>query len=121
MGKSTVSAFLSSSEIGVPVLCADEVVHALYSAGGAAVAPVGAAFPDAVVDGAIDRTQLSKYVVGNDAAMKQLEGIVHPLVEAERRRFIQQVHKAVLFVVNIMTVRLYKNLCTSDAADIHCG
>jgi dephospho-CoA kinase len=89
MGKSTVSGFLST--LHVPVLCADEVVHQLYAAGGAAVAPVGAAFPDAVVSDTVDRTQLSKYVVGNEAAMKQLEGIVHPLVEAERLRFVRQV------------------------------
>lgn len=88
MGKSTVSGFLSA--LHVPVLCADEVVHQLYAAGGAAVAPVGAAFPDAVVSDAVDRAQLSKYVVGNEAAMKQLEGIVHPLVEAERLRFVRQ-------------------------------
>jgi hypothetical protein len=75
----------------VPVLCADEVVHKLYSAGGAAVAPVGAAFPSAVVDGAIDRAALSKCVVGNEAAMKQLEGVVHPLVEQERAKFVQEV------------------------------
>jgi dephospho-CoA kinase len=89
MGKSTVSGFLSARN--VPVLSADEVVHKLYSVGGAAVGPVGAAFPDAVVSRGIDRAQLSKYVVGNEAAMKQLEGIVHPLVEAERLQFIQQV------------------------------
>lgn len=88
MGKSTVSGFLTAQ--GVPVLCADDVVHRLYASSGAAVGPVGAAFPAAVVDGAIDRAQLSKCVVGNEAAMKQLEGIVHPLVEAERLRFIQQ-------------------------------
>ncbi|WIA08050.1 hypothetical protein OEZ85_007517 [Tetradesmus obliquus] len=88
MGKSTVSAFFKQQ--GVPVLCADEVVHKLYSAGGAAVAPVGAAFPSAVVDGAIDRAALSKCVVGNEAAMKQLEGIVHPLVEQERKQFIAE-------------------------------
>jgi dephospho-CoA kinase len=73
------------------VLCADEVVHKLYAAGGAAVAPVGAAFPIAVVEGAIDRPALSNCVVGNEAAMKQLESIVHPLVEQERAKFIQEV------------------------------
>jgi hypothetical protein len=89
MGKSTVSSFVSAAN--VPVLSADDVVHQLYAAGGAAVAPVGAAFPDAVVAGAIDRAQLSKYVVGKETAMKQLEAIVHPLVEAERLKFVQQV------------------------------
>jgi dephospho-CoA kinase len=89
MGKSTVSGFISAANI--PVLSADDVVHKLYAAGGAAVAPVGAAFPDAVVAGAVDRVQLSKYVVGNEDAMRQLEALVHPLVEAERLKFVQQV------------------------------
>lgn len=89
MGKSTVSCFLQDS--GVPVLSADAVVHQLYAAGGAAVQPVAAAFPSAVVDGAVDRARLSACVVGNEAAMQQLEGIVHPLVEAERLKFVQQV------------------------------
>lgn len=89
MGKSTVSAMLMKH--GVPVLSADDVVHQLYAVGGAAVEPVGAAFPSAVVNGAVDRTALSKCVVGNAAGMKQLEGIVHPLVEQERVKFVQQV------------------------------
>ncbi|KAF6251758.1 dephospho-CoA kinase-domain-containing protein [Scenedesmus sp. NREL 46B-D3] len=88
MGKSTVSGFFSQQ--GIPVLCADEVVHKLYSAGGAAVGPVGAAFASSVADGAVDRAALSKCVVGNEAAMKQLEAIVHPLVEEERAKFIRE-------------------------------
>lgn len=80
---------------GVPVLSADEVVHRLYSAGGAAVRPVAAAFPSAVVAGAVDRVALSKCVVGNEAAMQQLEGIVHPLVEQERLKFLQEVSRVV--------------------------
>eukprot|EP00879_Flechtneria_rotunda_P001813 GHRR01001977.1.p1 GENE.GHRR01001977.1~~GHRR01001977.1.p1 ORF type:complete len:282 (+),score=68.37 GHRR01001977.1:23-868(+) len=88
MGKSTVSSMLKSH--GVPMFCADEVVHKLYSPAGAAVALVGQVFPNAVIDGAVDRAALSKYVIGNEAAMKQLEGIVHPLVEAERLKFLRQ-------------------------------
>jgi hypothetical protein len=37
-----------------------------------------------VVDGAVSRPALSAAVVGNEAAMKRLEAIVHPLVEAAR-------------------------------------
>eukprot|EP00878_Enallax_costatus_P005474 GHUV01005745.1.p1 GENE.GHUV01005745.1~~GHUV01005745.1.p1 ORF type:complete len:279 (+),score=73.59 GHUV01005745.1:329-1165(+) len=88
MGKTTVSAMLTNHD--VPVLSADAVVHQLYAAGGAAVQAVGAAFPSAVTDGAVDRTALSRCVVGNEAAMQQLEAIVHPLVEAERVKFVQQ-------------------------------
>ncbi|KAI8470338.1 MAG: dephospho-CoA kinase-domain-containing protein [Monoraphidium minutum] len=82
MGKSTVSSMFA--ERGVPVIDADAIVHALYSKGGAAVGPVAAAFPSAVVDGAVSRPALSGCVVGDEAAMRRLEGLVHPLVEAER-------------------------------------
>jgi dephospho-CoA kinase len=81
-GKSTVSKIFADR--GIPVIDADAIVHRLYSRGGAAVAPVGAAFPSAVVDGAVSRPDLSKCVVGDEEAMRKLEGIVHPLVEAER-------------------------------------
>ena len=72
------------SDCGVPVIDADAIVHRLYSPGGAAVAPVAAAFPSAVVGGAVSRPALSAVVVGIEEAMRRLEGIVHPLVEAER-------------------------------------
>jgi len=65
------------------------VVHELYSAGGAAVPLVEAAFPGVTVDGAISRPELSKRVVGNPDAMKVLESIVHPLVQQEKRKFIR--------------------------------
>lgn len=108
MGKSTVSAMLVGH--GVPVLSADEVVHQLYARGGAAVQPVGAAFPSAVVDGAVDRAALSKCVVGNEAAMQQLEALVHPLVEAERLRFVQQVTRP-----RPMRVHAHHVLCSECA------
>uniref|UniRef100_A0A7S1SME3 Dephospho-CoA kinase n=2 Tax=Tetraselmis chuii TaxID=63592 RepID=A0A7S1SME3_9CHLO len=87
MGKSTVSGMFTQK--GIPVMDSDAVVHRLYAPGGAAVRPVREAFPDAVIDGGINRTALSKYVVGNEAAMKQLEEIVHPLVEEERINFLR--------------------------------
>lgn len=87
MGKSTVAAMLVDA--GVPVLDADAVVHSLYAPGGAAVAPVTAMFPAAAgSDGGIDRAALSKAVVGDEAAMKRLENLVHPLVEAARTAWL---------------------------------
>jgi dephospho-CoA kinase len=53
MGKSTTAAMFR--EAGVPVYDADAAVADLYLKGGAAVEPVGAAFPGVVKDGAIDR------------------------------------------------------------------
>jgi len=88
MGKSTTSAMFEAE--GVPVYDSDAAVHALYAPGGAAVAPVEAAFPGVVVDGAIDRTRLSARVVGQPEALKALEAIVHPLVGADRIGFFEK-------------------------------
>ena len=88
MGKSTTAAMFAAE--GIPVYDADAEVHALYAKGGAAVAPVGEAFPGVVVDGAIDRTKLSHLVVGKPDEMKRLEAIVHPLVGASRVGFFQE-------------------------------
>jgi dephospho-CoA kinase len=87
MGKSTTAAMFAAE--GVPVYDADAEVHALYAKGGAAVGPVGDAFPGVVVDGAIDRTLLSQQVVGKPDEMKRLEAIVHPLVGASRVGFFE--------------------------------
>ncbi len=86
MGKSTVAAMFR--DLGVPVFDADAAVHALYQQGGAAVAPVAAAFPGAIVDGAVDRQKLGAAVFGQPEAIKRLEAIVHPLVSAVRNDFL---------------------------------
>ena len=78
MGKSTVASMFA--EEGAPCFDSDAAVHALYAPGGAAVAPVEAAFPGVSQDGAIDRTALSARVVGDADAIARLESIVHPLV-----------------------------------------
>ena len=82
MGKTTTARFFA--EAGVPVHDADAVVHRLYE--GEAVAAIEAAFPGTTANGQVDRTKLAARVLGDAAALKQLEAIVHPLVhEAERR------------------------------------
>ncbi|GAA0572128.1 dephospho-CoA kinase [Caenispirillum bisanense] len=88
MGKTTAHRMLV--RLGVPVHDADATVHRLFARGGAAVAPVAAAFPGAAVDGAIDRARLSQAVVGNDAAFRRLEAIVHPLVRAAEAEFLKR-------------------------------
>lgn len=82
MGKSAGQAMFA--EHGAVVWNADDAVHALYAAGGAAVEPIGAAFPGVVVDGAVDRTRLAEALGRDETAFKRLEAIVHPLVAAGR-------------------------------------
>jgi dephospho-CoA kinase len=97
MGKSTVAKMFA--EEGAPSFDSDAAVHALYAAGGAAVAPVEAAFPGVSRDGAIDRMALSTKVVGDDAALKRLELIVHPLVRQAQANFLATARAAGTHVV----------------------
>ncbi len=88
MGKSeTLKMF---ARLGIPVYDADAAVHRLYAPGGAAVPLIEKAFPGTVKDGRVDRAELAKRVTGDEAAFKTLECIVHPLVGAERNRFLEQ-------------------------------
>jgi dephospho-CoA kinase len=84
MGKSTTAAMFA--EEGVPVHDADAAVHKLYE--GEAVTAIAAAFPGATVGGKVDRDKLGQRVLGDDAAMKKLERIVHPLVRRAEERFL---------------------------------
>ncbi len=90
MGKSTTAAMFSAR--GVPVFDSDAAVHRLYR--GAAMEAVEAAFPGVARAGAVDRQALGQRVIGDSAAMKRLEAIVHPLVLAERRRFVEEARQA---------------------------
>ena len=86
MGKSTAVGMLR--RLGLPVHDADAAVHALMARGGIAVDAVGAAFPGVVVDGAVDRRLLGARVLGDPAALRRLEAILHPLARAAARRFL---------------------------------
>ncbi|HLZ74261.1 dephospho-CoA kinase [Phenylobacterium sp.] len=85
MGKSTTAAMFR--EAGVPVYDADAAVHDLYDQGGAAVEPVGAAFPGVVKAGRVDREALRNAVLGKPEELKRLNAIVHPLVGRDRVGF----------------------------------
>ena len=87
MGKTTVAKMFAAR--GIPVFDADAAVHTLYERGGAAVDPVGQAFPGSLHDGAVDRAALSRLVVGKPAEIKRLEAIVHPLVAGLREAFLR--------------------------------
>jgi len=86
MGKSTAATALR--RMGIPVHDADRSVHRLMNHGGAAVGFIEAAFPGAVVAGAVDRAVLGKQVFGDGVALKRLESILHPMVRAQERIFL---------------------------------
>lgn len=80
---------------GVPVFDADAAVHALFAAGSAMVDAVEAAFPGTrAAGGSIDRQRLGARVLGDPAALRRLEAIVHPAVRAAERRFLQRLARS---------------------------
>lgn len=90
MGKSTTAKFFA--EAGVPVHDADATVHRLYA--GEAVAPLEAAFPGVTDGGKVDREKLAARIAADPAALKRLEGIVHPLVRAAEQDFLAKAEAA---------------------------
>jgi dephospho-CoA kinase len=90
MGKSTVEGFFA--ENGVPVHDADAAVHRLYARDAAPL--IEAAFPGTTLDGTVDRARLAARVIGDPAALRRLEGIVHPLVRRAEEQFLAQAEAA---------------------------
>jgi dephospho-CoA kinase len=84
MGKTTTAHFFA--EEGVPVHDADATVHRLYER--EAVAAIEDAFPGTTATGKVDRTRLAARVLDDAAALKRLEVIVHPLVQAAERQML---------------------------------
>ncbi|MCI4678105.1 dephospho-CoA kinase [Rhodoblastus acidophilus] len=84
MGKSTTANLFR--RFGIPVFDADQSVHRIY----AGEPPEGLAerFPDAIVDGRIDRKRLAALVLHDSGAVATLEKIVHPMVAHARDQFI---------------------------------
>lgn len=101
MGKSTTAAMFR--EAGIPVYDADAAVADIYLKGGAAVAPLEAAFPGVTRDGAVDREALRQRVLGDDEAMAKLNSVVHPLLGKDRVAFFEKAvaAKADLVVLDI--------------------
>jgi len=85
MGKSTTAKLFA--EAGCAVWDADAAVHRLYAPGGAAVEPMRAAFPEAIVEGAVSRAVLKRIIGADPGALRLIERIVHPLVAEDRDRF----------------------------------
>jgi len=104
MGKSTTAKLFA--EAGVPVYDADAAVHKLYE--GEAAAAIEAAFPGTTMKGKVDRARLSTHVVHDPAAMKRLEGIVHPMLGASRQRFLEEAEQSGARVAVVDVPLLYE-------------
>ena len=91
MGKSETAKMFA--RLGIPVNDSDANVHRLYEVGGAAVPVIAQAFPGTVKDSKVDRAELSKRLAADPPAFQKLEALVHPLVAAEQRKFLEQAER----------------------------
>jgi dephospho-CoA kinase len=87
MGKTETARMFAAR--GVPVFDSDSAVHSLYAQGGDAVPEVAALAPDAIVDGSVDRRRLAALVQAEPSLLRRIESVVHPLVEAMQREFLE--------------------------------
>lgn len=85
-GKSEVTRRFEA--LGVIVADADVAAREAVAPGSRGLAAVVDLFGEAVLgaDGGLDRAAMRRRVFGDDAARRQLEGIIHPLVRAELHR-----------------------------------
>lgn len=99
MGKSTVAKMFA--EEGVPVFDADAVVHRLQGPEGALVHEIEHHFPGSTGTSGVNRTALAEAVLGKPEALARLEALVHPVVAAERARFLSIHSDAPLVLLDI--------------------
>ena len=88
MGKSTIAAMFA--EEGAAVWDADAAVHRLYAVGGAGVEQIRSVAPDAIIDGAVDRGALRATILADPSLLKEIEGVIHPLVGRDRQTALEQ-------------------------------
>ena len=88
MGKTSTAILFQKHNCGV--WDADKAVHRLYGKDGDAVKPIAKYFPKAIIEGSVNRTELKKYLSADFDKITLLEKIVHPLVSADREKFIEK-------------------------------
>lgn len=99
MGKSTTADMFR--EAGVPVWDADATVAKLYAKDGAAVVPLSALNMGLIQNDAVDRVALKNWVKTDPNALNRLESLIHPLVAADRAKFIDDHAEQSLIVCDI--------------------
>ena len=88
MGKTTTAGIFVKH--GCALWDADKTVHKLYSKGGIAVKAVSKLFHASVENGSISRNKLKVLLKEKPEKLKELEKIVHPLIQADRQDFQNQ-------------------------------
>lgn len=100
MGKSTTARMFADE--GLPVWDADATVHRLYQPGQPAAQAVKTLFADAIdPDGSVNRAKLRALIQTDPGALDRLNAAVHPLVAADRARFLKDNEAAAIVLLDV--------------------
>lgn len=107
-GKSYVANLFS--ELGVPIIDADQIAHALTANGGLAVQPIIEYFGSAYLtaSGSVDRARLRQRVFQDPQALVKLNAITHPLIRAQLDEQTNQVQSAP-YIIQVIPLLIESN------------
>lgn len=85
IGSGKTEACRAFASLGVPIVDADQIAHALTGPGGLAMPQIRSAFgPDFLApDGRLDRDRMRQAAFHDPDLRRRLEHILHPLIQAE--------------------------------------
>ena len=110
MGKTATAGIFRGH--GAPVYESDLAVHRAYAGIGRNL--VAKEFPDAVVDGYIDRAKLADLVLLDPTLLNKLEMIVHPLIRTDRSEFVRSHYAAGAALIVLDIPLLFEAKCESE-------
>ncbi|GAB2181264.1 dephospho-CoA kinase [Denitratisoma sp. agr-D3] len=88
IGSGKSAAADAFADLGAAIVDTDRIAHQLTAPGGAAIAPLQAAFGTDILDatGALDRAAMRRRVFADGAERQRLEAVLHPLIRRESDR-----------------------------------
>ncbi len=115
VGKTTVAKLFSHESISV--YDADSMLHELYAKGGKAVQAIQERFPEAIIEGCVDRARLSDYVIADLNCLAEIESITHPLLYDSKVKFLQEQSNANAKMV-VLDIPLLFETQTQNSVDV---
>ena len=100
-GKSTVGSFLA--ELGATVIDSDQVAREVVINGSHGADQIIEAFGQALYEtGELDRKALAELVFGDNSKRKQLEQILHPLIQSRSKQLFSETDGIVVYMIPLL-------------------
>ncbi len=98
-GKTSTAKFFA--DLGINVIDTDEIAHKLTQTKGAAISSIQKSFGNnfITVHGALDRNKMRDLVFSDNASLRQLEAILHPLIRKETVSLIELTSSPYIVIV----------------------